>query len=568
MQTQNEYHGYFLTECIKQHQYGKVYLGQASEEAEPEFVIKIFNTQLISLRERQRFLQEANVLTSLRHPALLPLLDVGIDKGNPYLIRRYAPEGSLITQLSLLNGEAFSLPTVMAILTRIGAAVTYLHEEQVCHGGIKPENILFDINKQALLADVHIASIYPDVYKPTITGRELVQWGQPTTAPDDRKSGMQDDIYALSSIAYELLTGYQPFTSANEQDAAPVPPSHWVSSLSKDVDQVFLQALSPHLEERFSQAIFFVEALQRALDTSMKEKVAPSTEKQPTPLLPPPVEQRQLVPFQPKSVFQQSVPARLATQQRPLRHLLLAERKAGVLSTRLSLIVLIALLVLASILVPALLFHPQSSPAPTHKTRSQALTGHTASVATSQSGPTATPIQNQKPTPIPTSIPTPTPTPKPTPTPMPVVVNAGFEAPALSGDYQYAPNNPGWTFSNDSGIASNGSALTQGTSNAPGGVQVAFIQAYGTISQNVSFAQGTYKISFLAAQRIDSSSAQSLYVMIDNTVVGSFTPVGGNYLYYTTPSFTVSPGIHTLQFRGLKGGAHNTVFIDSVTIIN
>ncbi len=572
MQVQSEYHGYFLTECIKQHEYGAVYLGATSEDAAPEFIIKIFNTQLISLRERQRFLQEVNVLGSLRHPALLPLLDAGLDKGEPYLVRAYAPEGSLITQLSQQDGQSFPLSTTMAILTRIGAAITYLHEEQVYHGNIKPENILFDANKQAMLSDIHVASTHPDVYsivyEPVKMGRELVPWG-PTVVQDDRKNGMQDDIYALSSMAYELFTGYQPFTSASERDMAPVPPSHWTPSLSEEVDQVFLRALSPHPEDRFSSATLFVGALQHALDSSRKVQVTPLDEPEPIVPAQPPVAQREIVPFQPQNESQRSLPVRLSTRQHlhdqpPVR------RRASISSVKLPLIILVALLILASILVPVFLFRPHSNTINAHTTKSQALPAHITSLATSQPSPAATPFKHQNPAPTSTPTPKPTliPTPHPTPTPLPTptVVNASFEVPALMGSYAYAPNNSGWTFSNDSGIASNGSNLSQGTSNAPGGTQAAFIQSYGTMSQNVSFVQGTYKLSFLAAQRVSTSSSQTLWVLIDNTVVGTFTPVGGNYLYYSTLGFTVSSGIHTLQFKGLKGGAHNTVFIDSVAI--
>ncbi len=565
MQIQTEYHGYFLKECIKQHEYGSVYRGQASEGTRPDSVIKIFNAQALSMRERQRFLYEMNLLTSLRHHALLPLLEAGIDKGRPYLIRAYAPEGSLITQLFQQDGGTFPLSTVMDILTRISAAVTYLHQKQISHGGIKPENILFDVDQKAYLADIHLASIYSSssatVQQPAITAEE---GEQQTTNQNDKKRSMQDDIYALSTLAYELLTGYQPFTSTNVRDAAPVPPSHWTSSLSKDVDQVFSQALSPRSEERFTSAILFVKALQHALNLSPQDDEAKQTS---TPLLQTPM--RQLVLLQPPPEVRLAEPTRFTGQQlsraRPL-----FKKQASIFSIRWPFIVLAVLLLLTSILVPIFLFHQPSSPTSTHihKAQNRVSTTRANSIAPSHVALKATSVEHQEPTPKPTPIPTPTPIPAPTPVPMPAIVNAGFEFPNLNGDYEYVPNNSGWAFSNDCGIAGNGSGLTANTSNAPWGVQVAFIQARGTMSQNVSFAQGTYRISFLAVQRADSSSAQSLWVLIDNTVVGAFTPVGGNYLYYTTPSFTVSPGIHTLQFRGLKGGAHNTVFIDSVAVIN
>ncbi len=263
MQIQSEYHRYYLTTCIKQHEYGTVYRGRTRESAPFDVVVKIFNKQLISLRERQRFLQEMNLIASLRHPALLPVLETGIDQGSPYFVREYVPAGSLITQLAQQNGGAFSLPKVVSILTQVGTAVTYLHKQQISHGGIKPENILFNVQQQALLADIRVTSVLPNV---SSTTHELVMtWGK-TQQNKVIQDGIQDDIYAFSSMAYELLTGHQPFASKDVQDAAPIVPSHWVPSLSEQVDQVFVQALNPQPEERFSSAILFVEALQDSLN--------------------------------------------------------------------------------------------------------------------------------------------------------------------------------------------------------------------------------------------------------------------------------------------------------------
>jgi hypothetical protein len=56
-------------------------------------------------------------------------------------------------------------------------------------------------------------------------------------------------------------------------------------------------------------------------------------------------------------------------------------------------------------------------------------------------------------------------------------------------------------------------------------------------------------------------------VEIDGTVVGTFTPADTNYSAYTTPSFTVTAGYHTISFVGLSpNGGDNTAFIDAVSV--
>ncbi len=127
----------------------------------------------------------------------------------------------------------------------------------------------------------------------------------------------------------------------------------------------------------------------------------------------------------------------------------------------------------------------------------------------------------------------------------PTVNDPGFELPALAtGAYQYNPTGSPWTFSGYAGVANNNSAFTQGNPNAPQGNQVAFLQITGSASQSVTFAGGTYSISFDAAQRAIGPSNQTFEVLVDSTIVGTFTPSGTSYTLFTTPTFNVTAGAY------------------------
>ncbi|HEV2329882.1 MAG TPA: DUF642 domain-containing protein, partial [Verrucomicrobiae bacterium] len=150
-----------------------------------------------------------------------------------------------------------------------------------------------------------------------------------------------------------------------------------------------------------------------------------------------------------------------------------------------------------------------------------------------------------------------------------MVLDYGFEAPVIS-DHQYNPSGASWTFSgaspDGSGLIANGSAF--GNPNAPEGVQAAFVQEYGTITQTISgFIPGTnYTISFLAAERPGDS--QSWNVTVDGSVVGSFNPGSSatSYEEYST-NFTATSATETLGFVGTDlAGGDNTIFIDDVQI--
>jgi hypothetical protein len=148
----------------------------------------------------------------------------------------------------------------------------------------------------------------------------------------------------------------------------------------------------------------------------------------------------------------------------------------------------------------------------------------------------------------------------------------GFETPNVGtgtyGAFQYNPSGSAWTFDNNSGVAGNGSGFTSGNPNAPEGTQVAFLQGTGTFSQSVVFTAGTYSISFKAAQRGNfQASSQTFEVLEDGNVIGTFTPGSTNYDSFTTNSFNVTAGAHTIMFVGLNpNGGDNTAFIDQARI--
>jgi hypothetical protein len=154
------------------------------------------------------------------------------------------------------------------------------------------------------------------------------------------------------------------------------------------------------------------------------------------------------------------------------------------------------------------------------------------------------------------------------------VGNAGFGTPNVGTGFQYNPSGAAWTFTansgtNGSGVAGNGSGFTNTNPSAPEGTQVGFIQGTGSISQSLTFTAGTFTINFQAAQRANvSGNSQNFQVTVDGIVVGTFTPSGTSYAGYTTSSFTVTAGAHTVGFVGLntKGG-DNTAFIDQVTVL-
>ena len=155
------------------------------------------------------------------------------------------------------------------------------------------------------------------------------------------------------------------------------------------------------------------------------------------------------------------------------------------------------------------------------------------------------------------------------------VPNFSFETPGVA-TYQYKPAGGSWAFTaqsgtTGSGLAANRSAFTAANPNAPNGVQVAFLQGLGTITQTLSgFVPGTsYGITFSAAQRgTYNNGGQTWNVMIGNTVIGSFSPAASatNYTDYLV-AFKATAASQSLSFVGTDTrGGDNTILLDNVRI--
>ncbi len=139
-----------------------------------------------------------------------------------------------------------------------------------------------------------------------------------------------------------------------------------------------------------------------------------------------------------------------------------------------------------------------------------------------------------------------------------------------AGHSQYDPSGSSWVFSGTSGVAGNGSTFTSSNPPAAEASQVAFLESTGSFSQAVSnWAAGTYVLTFEAAQRgSDQASRQNFSVLVDGTVVGTFTPSNSSYQSFASLAFYVTAGVHTISFQGLdSAGGDNTVLLDQVSLV-
>lgn len=244
-------------------------------------VMKLLHaSRLHATSEQEKFLREARYLGILNHPHILVILDAGIDEGIPYIVTEYAPNGSLRDLLHRYALRPLSPKRAIAIVAQIGYALHHAHLQGIIHHDIKPENILFNVNGDALLADFGIAMMQESIQRQ----RSAASMGTPMYMAPERFQGYvskRSDQYSLGCVLYELLAGRPPFTAPNtialgvqHARTRPVPPSSFNARVPAYVEQAVLRALEKRRMNRFDSVLNFVEAIQ-GLPLSHPESAEP-----------------------------------------------------------------------------------------------------------------------------------------------------------------------------------------------------------------------------------------------------------------------------------------------------
>ncbi len=228
---------------------------------------------------KTRFEREAKTIASLEHHAIVPIHDFGEHEGQPYIVMRYMPGGSLEQRL-----EKGPLPVdeILKVVERIASALSEAHEQGIIHRDLKPGNILFDRRGDAYLADFGISKLREATAN--ITGSAII--GTPTyMSPEqiqgDRQLDGRSDVYALGIVLFEMLTGQKPYkadTPAKMLMAHILEPVPRVleakGDLPEGIEEVTNRALAKQPDDRFSTADDLSSALKAAV--SGKGKPLPS----------------------------------------------------------------------------------------------------------------------------------------------------------------------------------------------------------------------------------------------------------------------------------------------------
>ena len=196
---------------------------------------------------------QARGLTSLSHPNVTTLFDVGEHEGRVYLAFEFQKGQSLRAEAA---GRAMNVRRAVEIAIHIADAISDAHAQGFVHGGLSPESIVISAKGRAKIPAFELAS-QSGFDKNGNDGR-LIDYEAPEEArgeaPDDRS-----DVYSVGAIVYETLTTRRPMHRGASAPSATNP------KVPKELDEIVLKALSPNADSRFQSAVAFAGALRGSI---------------------------------------------------------------------------------------------------------------------------------------------------------------------------------------------------------------------------------------------------------------------------------------------------------------
>ena len=251
--------------------------------------VKFIPTDLAKEDEgHARLLREGRILARIDSPRVVRLLAIHDEAPWPFLVLDEL-HGEVLANFAKVR-EKVPLPIASRLIRGVGAALDEVHAAGVVHGDLKPTNVFLaracapgsDRSPLAPAKRGAMVKLLDFGVSRSVEERPLKSDCYPTGTPDymspEQVLSPLDprttwDAWALSVLAYHLLTGAAPFdadsmvsTFLRASSAACLPPSCLRPDLSPRVDAVFTRAFRRPAERRFPSSGDFVDALVDALD--------------------------------------------------------------------------------------------------------------------------------------------------------------------------------------------------------------------------------------------------------------------------------------------------------------
>ena len=227
----------------------------------------------------RRFQREALSASSLSHPNIVEMYDVGEDNGNYYIVMEYVEGKTLKQYMKKRTNGRLTISEAVDIMLQLTDGISHAHDSYIIHRDLKPQNIMIQDDGKIKITDFGIAM--------ALNSTQLTQtnsvMGSVHYLPPEQATGkgstIKCDIYSMGILFYELLTGILPFKGENAVEIAlkhmkePLPSVKKQNpSIPQSVENIILKSTAKNPKNRYNDVKEMHNDLKRALDPDVLDQ--------------------------------------------------------------------------------------------------------------------------------------------------------------------------------------------------------------------------------------------------------------------------------------------------------
>lgn len=226
----------------------------------------------------RRFQREALSASSLSHPNIVEMYDVGEDNGDYYIVMEYVEGKTLKQYMKKRTNGRLTISEAVDIMLQLTDGIAHAHDSYIIHRDLKPQNIMIQDDGKIKITDFGIAM--------ALNSTQLTQtnsvMGSVHYLPPEQATGkgstIKCDIYSMGILFYELLTGILPFKGENAVEIAlkhmkePLPSVRKQNpSVPQSIENIILKSTAKNPKNRYNDVKEMHNDLCRALDPDVMD---------------------------------------------------------------------------------------------------------------------------------------------------------------------------------------------------------------------------------------------------------------------------------------------------------
>jgi eukaryotic-like serine/threonine-protein kinase len=255
---------------------GEVYLAEDTKLGR-KVALKLLPAEFTADADQlRRFEQEARAASSLNHPNIITIFEVGQEGSLHYIASEFIDGQTLRQQM---KSGRIDLGLALDVAAQIAAALTAMHRHGIVHRDIKPENVMGQRDGYVKVLDFGLAKLIeppdpgpmsadnaqaPTLAKAANTKSGILMGTPRYMSPEQARGESVDaraDIFSLGSVLYEMITGHAPFAGATWSDVIaailrddPPPLTRHAPETPRELEKIVSRALRKDRERRYQTA--------------------------------------------------------------------------------------------------------------------------------------------------------------------------------------------------------------------------------------------------------------------------------------------------------------------------